>query len=120
MPSRKLVARELAEVFKVLAHPDRIRVIEELRLDEQDVATLAARLELSASRVSQHLSLLRAHRMVDEERDGRRHLYHLVQPELAAWIIDALSFVEARGHSLSAASIDSVRRQWSGDTGSGS
>ena len=42
MPSRQLVAKELGEVFKVLAHPDRIRLIEELRSGEKDVNTLAA------------------------------------------------------------------------------
>lgn len=115
MPSRKLVAKELAEVFKVIAHPDRIRLIEELRGSELDVNTLAQELELPGARVSQHLSLLRAHRMVEERRDGRHHFYQLTQPELANWIIDALAFVEARSQSLSAAKIDTARRLWVGD-----
>ena len=119
MPSRKLVAKELAEVFKVIAHPDRIRLIEELRGAELDVNSLAQELELPGARVSQHLSLLRAHRMVEERRDGRHHFYQLAQPELANWIIDALAFVEARSQTLTAAKIDSARRLWVGDSGSG-
>ncbi|MEM1433157.1 MAG: metalloregulator ArsR/SmtB family transcription factor [Pseudomonadota bacterium] len=115
MPARKLVARELAEMFKVIAHPDRIRLIEELRGDELDVNSLAQNLELPGTRVSQHLALLRAHRIVEERRDGRHHFYQLTQPELAPWIVDALAFVEARGHSLSPDGIDSARRLWTGN-----
>ena len=70
MPSRILVAKELGEIFKVLAHPDRIRLIEELRAGEKDVNTLSERLELPSPRVSQHLSLLRLHRIVAERREA--------------------------------------------------
>ncbi|MFT6116352.1 MAG: hypothetical protein ACJARY_001957, partial [Candidatus Azotimanducaceae bacterium] len=34
MPDRQLVAKELADIFKIVAHPDRIRIIEELRTGE--------------------------------------------------------------------------------------
>ena len=112
MPSRIAVAKELAEIFKLIAHPDRIRLIEELRSGERDINTMAELLDLSGPRVSQHLSLLRAHRIVEERRDGRHHFYQLVQPELAAWIVDALEFVEDRGHSLARDNIDAARRLW--------
>ncbi len=72
MPSRILVAKEMGEIFKVLAHPDRIRLIEELRAGEKDVNTLSERLELPSPRVSQHLGLLRLHRIVAERREGER------------------------------------------------
>ncbi len=112
MPSRQLVAKELADIFKLTAHPDRIRLIEELRLGEKDVNTLAESLSLPGSRVSQHLSLLRAHRLVEERRDGRHHYYHLVQPEIADWIIDALDFVEGRIAGVTRTSINAARRLW--------
>ena len=35
MPHRVLVAKELAELLGVLAHPNRIRIIEELREGER-------------------------------------------------------------------------------------
>ncbi len=113
MPGRQLVARELAEVFKVIAHPDRIRMIEELRKGEKDVNTLADALELPGARVSQHLSLLRAHRLVEERRDGRHHFYHLIQPEIAGWIVDGLDFVEGRISGLPKSSVNQARRLWS-------
>ena len=34
MPSRQIVAKELSEIFKILANPDRVRIIEELGAGE--------------------------------------------------------------------------------------
>lgn len=111
MPSRQVVAKELAEIFKLIAHPDRIRVIEELRSGEKDVNTLVESLSLPGPRVSQHLSLMKAHRVVEERRDGRRHFYHLTQPEIAEWIIEGLNFIEGR-LSVSSSAIKSAKRLW--------
>lgn len=112
MPSRQLVAKDLAELFKAVAHPDRIRIIEELRSDEKDVNTLAGSLDLPGPRVSQHLALLRLHRFVDERRDGRHRFYHLTQPELATWIIDGLDFIEGRMAEFERADIKTARELW--------
>jgi len=112
MPSRQLVAKELADVFKVLAHPDRIRLVEELGGGEKDVNTLTELLDLPGPRVSQHLSLLRVHRIVEERRDGRRHFYHLVQPQIAAWIVSGLNFVEGRLAGIDASAVEAARRLW--------
>ncbi len=116
MPSRQIVAKELAEIFKVVAHPDRIRMIEELKMGERDVNTLVSLLELPGPRVSQHLSLLKAHRIVEERRDGRRHYYHLTQPEIAEWIIEGLDFIEGRMTGVTRSEIRSARQLWSADT----
>lgn len=113
MPHRIQVARELAEVFKLIAHPDRIRLIEELRMGECDVNTLAQKLDLPPTRLSQHLSLLRAARMVAERRNGRQHLYSLAQPQIARWITDGLAFVEARAPASMAGDLREVRELWS-------
>ena len=115
MPSRQIVAKELAEIFKVIAHPDRIRLIEELRIEERDVNTLHERLELPAPRVSQHLALLRAHRIVEERREGRHVFYHLTQPSMADWIIDGANFIEMRASSGSEnrKNVNKARKLWS-------
>ena len=113
MPSRLVVARELSDIFKVLAHPDRIRIIEELGRGEKDVNSLVEQLELPGPRVSQHLSLMRAHRLVEERRDGRHHFYHLNQPEIASWIIEGLEFIEGRLTGVSKSAINSARKLWS-------
>ncbi|MEL6366068.1 MAG: metalloregulator ArsR/SmtB family transcription factor [Pseudomonadota bacterium] len=112
MPQRQAVAKELAEIFKAVGHADRIRMIEELRHGEKDVNSIAQTLQLPNPRVSQHLSLLRALRIVEERREGRRHIYHLIQPEIADWIVQGLAFVEGRMRALNAAAIDDARRLW--------
>lgn len=111
MPSRTTVARELAGIFKAIAHPDRIRAIEELRWGGLDVNTLAERLGLGHARVSQHLGVLRLHRVVEDQRDGRRAVYSLVQPELASWILEALPFIEGR-RGPETTEIETARRLW--------
>ncbi|MEM7704692.1 MAG: metalloregulator ArsR/SmtB family transcription factor [Pseudomonadota bacterium] len=112
MPSRAIIAKELSQILKTISHPDRVRIIEELRGDEKDVNTIAAALELTSTRISQHLSLMKAHRIVDERREGRHHYYHLVQPEIADWIVNGLAFVEGRMSAISAAEIKSARKLW--------
>ncbi len=96
MPQRSVLARELAELLKVIAHPDRVRMIEELRNGGLDVTALSDRLAIPATRASQHLALLKAHRIVAERRDGRHHEYRLADKALAAWLLDGARFVQAR------------------------
>jgi DNA-binding transcriptional ArsR family regulator len=113
MPDRRVAATELAEIFRITAHPDRIRLIEELRTGQKDVKTLTDCLELPGPRVSQHLSLMKAHRIVEEDRDGRHHYYRLTQPEIADWIIAGLTFVEGRLNGVDASAINTARKLWS-------
>ena len=112
MPSRLIVSRELADLLKLLAHADRLRMIEELRHGERDVTSLATALQLPSTRVSQHLALLRAHRLVEERRDGRNHFYRLAHAHLADWILDALPFVDIRTRLDEAEHIDAARALW--------
>ncbi|MBY0524702.1 MAG: metalloregulator ArsR/SmtB family transcription factor [Gemmataceae bacterium] len=94
MPHRVLVAKGLAELLAVLANPNRIRLLEELRDGERDVKSIQSALGISHSGVSQHLMTLRAHRLVSERRQGRQVFYRLRQPELASWLTEAMRFLE--------------------------
>lgn len=96
MPFREIVTQELATLLGVLAHHDRIQIIEELYKGEREVKALQEKLQISHSRVSQHLSLLRSHKVVVERRQGRHVFYRLVKPELSLWLMDALKFIEFR------------------------
>jgi len=116
MPDRQVAATELAEIFRITAHPDRIRIIEELRAEEKDVMTLADHLQLPGPRISQHLSLMKAHRMVEERREGRHRYYHLSQPAIANWIIEGLTFVEGRLNGIEKSVISTARELWSADS----
>lgn len=117
MPYRAVVTKELAELFSVLSHPQRIRIVEELRNSEKDVGSLAEILQLSQSGVSQHLSVLRSHRLIVERKQGRNVFYHLRNTELAAWALDGVKFVgpfQTDAESFSSA-VDLARAEWSSD-----
>lgn len=95
MPTRSIAARELAKFFSVFSHPDRVRIVEELREGERDVNALHELLGVTHSRTSQNLAVLRSHHVVIERRDGRHVYYRLVHPEVADWVLGAIRFVEA-------------------------
>jgi DNA-binding transcriptional ArsR family regulator len=107
------VTRELAELLAVLGHPHRIRIIEELRDGECDVTSLRDTLGISPSGVSQHLMVLRAHRIVSERRQGRHVYYRLRQPRMASWLLEATEFLgqESEAQELQEA-IKKTRRAW--------
>lgn len=95
MPERKLIAKELADILTVIAHPARVRIIEELGQGEKDVTQLVELIGLAQPTVSQHLSALRARRLVQTRRDGRLVYYSLIQAWLAVWLLDGLRLIES-------------------------
>jgi DNA-binding transcriptional ArsR family regulator len=107
-----IVSREVAGLLKVLAHPDRVRLVEELGSGEKDVTAIAQALDLSTPRVSQHLAALRMHRLVRDRREGRHHFYRLTNPNIAGWILDALPFLEVGSPIEDSSHLDAVRRLW--------
>lgn len=93
MPYRILVSTKLSDLFNVLSHPLRIRLIEELRTRELTVSALKDSLGISPASASQQLSVLRSHGIVAENRQGRNVFYHLCNPEIADWVMDGLKFI---------------------------
>ena len=94
MPFRTIASRALAETLAVLGHPCRLRIIEEIGGGEHDVATLAQLLGISHSGTSQHLSRLRARRLVTKQRQGRQVFYQLSDPALSKWLLAGLAVLE--------------------------
>jgi len=73
-----------ANLFKGLAHPFRIRILELLSAaPEASVAELQDATGLEASHLSQHLSVLRRHRLVESERRASHVFYRLADPGVA-------------------------------------
>ncbi|MFV0286663.1 MAG: ArsR/SmtB family transcription factor [Demequina sp.] len=73
-----------ADLFKGLAHPVRIRVLELLaEADERTVADLLDQTGLEASHLSQHLRVLRGYGLVVSERSGSSVSYRLAHPTVA-------------------------------------
>jgi DNA-binding transcriptional ArsR family regulator len=73
-----------AGLFKGLAHPLRIRLLELLADGaEHSVAELQLGTGLEASHLSQHLAVLRRHRLVVSDRRASHVYYRIADPEVA-------------------------------------
>jgi ArsR family transcriptional regulator len=73
-----------AGLFKGLSHPFRIRLLELLSDGhEHSVAELQLDTELEASHLSQHLAVLRRHRLVVSDRRASHVYYRIASPEVA-------------------------------------
>jgi DNA-binding transcriptional ArsR family regulator len=66
-----------SEVFSALANPVRRDILMRLRTGPQAVNELAQSFDCARSSVSEHLQILRRAKLVQEERRGREHYYHL-------------------------------------------
>src|SRR5215218_8210231 len=67
----------LAETFRVLGDPTRIRIVDALSEGELCVCDIAERVNISESAVSHQLRLMRAQRIVRGRREGRCVYYTL-------------------------------------------
>ena len=73
-----------ANLFKGLAHPVRIRVLELLSAaPEVSVSEMLAATGLEASHLSQHLMVLRRYNLVSGERRALQMFYSLAYPQVA-------------------------------------
>jgi DNA-binding transcriptional ArsR family regulator len=72
-----------AELFRALAHPTRIRILERLVEGERTVQNLQEALTLEQPIVSQHLAALRAKNVVTVRREGTLAYYTLRSPLVA-------------------------------------
>ena len=68
---------DLAETFKVLSHPNRLKIIHALSRVEMCVCDLASLLDSTESAVSHQLRLLRTMRLVKYRREGKLAYYSL-------------------------------------------
>ncbi len=76
LPEQK-VLNGLAETFKVLSNPSRLKIIHALSRDELCVGDLAVLLASTDSAVSHQLRLLRSMRLVKYRRVGKLAYYSL-------------------------------------------
>ena len=68
------------ELIKLIAHPARIAILEELTKGVKCVSDLEEFLDISQSNVSQHLSALRRAGIINYFIDGRLRCYFLKDP----------------------------------------
>jgi ArsR family transcriptional regulator len=78
------------EILKLVAHPARIAILEELSKGVKCVSDFQEFLEISQPNISQHLSALRHSGVIDYFIDGRLRCYFLKSP----FVLDLLQIVK--------------------------
>jgi ArsR family transcriptional regulator len=78
-----------AGIFKVLAHPTRIHIIETLRNGELSVGSVLENVKVEPANLSQHLSILRQNHLVVTRKERNQVLYSLRDPLLIE-VLDAM------------------------------
>jgi ArsR family transcriptional regulator len=101
-----------AQLFKVLMHPTRLAILDELRDGEQCVCHLEAKLGLRQAYISQHLMQMRDAGLVIDRRDGWNIFYRVSKPEIYQ-VIDAMNIVthHEKGGSINSDARTSAKAQ---------
>jgi DNA-binding transcriptional ArsR family regulator len=94
-----------AELFEVVAEPNRRRILDLLLAREQPVGDLVRELSVSQPAVSKHLRVLRDAGLVDVRTDGQRRLYRV-----RATPLNAIDEWLAPYRALWTASLDDLER----------
>lgn len=76
-PKMKARYEKRAGVFKALAHPARLFMVDQLALGEKCVCELTQMLDLDTSTVSKHLSVLKNAGVVTDEKRGASVYYRM-------------------------------------------
>jgi len=71
-----------SEIFKALAHPVRIHILDTLREGERNVNELKEILSIEAANVSQQLAILRNKNLVNTRKEGNNVYYSIRDPAL--------------------------------------
>jgi DNA-binding transcriptional ArsR family regulator len=72
----------LAQRFRVLGEPTRIKLLDHLREGEESVGELQTALGASQQNLSKHLGILHAAGMVSRTKQGNRTLYAISDPSV--------------------------------------
>ncbi len=86
-------APELADLFRLLGDPSRLRIVIACRDAPVAVSAIAEGLGLSLSLVSHHLRLLRAARLVRGLREGKQIFYQVADHHVRGMITDMLEHI---------------------------
>ena len=88
---------DLAETFRTLGDPTRVRILDALSHGELCVCDLAALVRMSESAVSHQLRLLRSLRLVRPRREGRMVFYALDDQHIITLFRTGLRHVQEAG-----------------------
>ncbi|HGS4572203.1 transcriptional regulator [Vibrio cholerae] len=86
MDEMKKNAEEVAELLRVMAHPERLMVLCQLTQSEMGVGQLQQGSMLSQSAFSQHLTVLRKHGIIQARKESQQVFYRLADSRITALI----------------------------------
>nr|WP_225952366.1 metalloregulator ArsR/SmtB family transcription factor [Mycobacterium sp. OAS707] len=82
-------------MFKALAHPARIRILEILSANDRPtpVSEILADTDIEPTLLSQHLAVLKRHHVVRAKRIGNAVIYELAHPKVSELLVIARTFL---------------------------
>lgn len=92
------VLRWVAELFKVMGDPSRLRIVNALLLMDMCVCDLASLLKMSPSAVSHQLQILRQNDLVKWQRKGKEVFYSLDDEHVSNVFYQGLVHVNEKHH----------------------
>ena len=93
-PDTNIQYETLANRLKLLAHAERLRILDAIRRDAECVCHLEALLGKPQPYVSQQLRLLREAGLIEDRKQGQNVYYALVDGEVRAWLDAVLGSAE--------------------------
>lgn len=81
-PFNKVTYERNAEVYKILANPIRLEILNILKQKECSVEELLDVISISKANMSQHLALLRHNDLVNTRREGLNVFYSIVDARI--------------------------------------
>jgi len=87
------------DVYRMIADPNRRKILELLQEEEQAVQSLQPHLSITMGAVSQHLQLLHRSGLVSRTKRGKQRIYRLEASklqEIDSWLSRFSSFWESR------------------------
>jgi len=73
---------QVANYFRALAEPTRLKILNQLRSGEQNVGDLAQACHCTVANASKHLSLLAKHGLVSKRNRGTHAFYQIDDPTI--------------------------------------
>ncbi len=97
---QKAMTASIVKVLRVVADPNRLRILLLLNAEELSVAELQEILVMGQSTISTHLSQLKQAGLVEDRRTGKSSLYRLTSANGGAIITDLLVRAEREIHEV--------------------
>ncbi|KUO73775.1 MAG: hypothetical protein APF81_02335 [Desulfosporosinus sp. BRH_c37] len=79
-----VMLNKTSNLFKAIAHPSRVQILEYLSSGERCVCEIISELGLGQSNVSQHLAVLRRENLIESRKQGLQVMYRIKHLEILA------------------------------------